>query len=149
MLFRSVDKFNGVIYEGGVILGPYLSYEHTRHLVQGVLENKELSVEQREKLQTFFSILPIVDFNKEEAFAHILKSLMYSTVTVNEAFVLEEQESEDEIDLHYLVEDIALKEDAIRSAYEQEEQIIHYMSTGNMRAIAEMIKGDDVKLLNR
>ena len=70
--YIAVAKFNGVIYEGAVILGPYLSYEHTRHLVQGVLENKELSVEQREKLQTFFSILPIVDFNKEEAFAHIL-----------------------------------------------------------------------------
>ena len=147
--YLAIPKFREDIYEGAAILGPYLNYEHTTRVIQTILEDKELKIEECEKLHLFYELLAIADFNKEAALAQVIKAFLYCEPLENEPFEIENKEEIQEVNLHYLVEDIELKGEGIQRGYEIEEELVHYINTGNTQKAMQMIGGKEIPSLNR
>lgn len=136
-------------YEGLMILGPYMSTHPTQVYMQNLFNQYELPVMLREHITLYYNTLPVIPISQEEAIVKMSIGLLYGISFSPQTLNLYKEMTSNEVNLHYLVEDITFKEEIIKKNYEMEEKMLRCIETGDTEGITEMFKNGEKIKMNR
>lgn len=139
LAFFAAGIWHGDAYQGTIIVGPAISKVFHPQVLRAVNQNEPISLTTQKQLQQSYNALPLVDETKQQAIGFCLTNLfapgMHQPQLIEVAFPVSEDFS------RLFTGDLEQNWELIARRYENENRLLHAITTGNARLLKEALEG--------